>query len=153
VKLFGADDERFMRLALIEAERALGVGEVPIGAVLVVGAQVLASGHNRSISDSDPTAHAEVVVLRAAARAQGNYRLAASTLYVTLEPCLMCAGALLHARVERLVFACKDPKAGACGSAFDVLEDAGHDRQIAVRSGVLAEPASELLRGFFGSKR
>ncbi len=143
----------FMQLALVEARLAGEGGEVPIGAVVVREGEIVARGQNRVLREGEPTAHAEIVALRAAAAAVGNYRLAGCTLYVTLEPCAMCAGALIHARLDRLVFAAADPKAGACGSVLEVLNHPRLNHQMEVESGVLAEEAGELLRGFFRARR
>lgn len=143
-----------MRLALAEAEAAAERGEVPIGAVLVDGAgRVLAQNGNRSIELSDPGAHAEMLVLREAGKRIGNYRLTGTTLYVTLEPCLMCAGALVHARVERLIYGAIDPKAGAVDSLFKVGQDSRLNHQVAVESGLLAEESAAILRNFFRMRR
>src|SRR3984957_12676405 len=142
-------DLEAMRDALAEARKAAEAGEVPIGAVMVCGGEIVARGQNSVIRTSDPTAHAEVVVLRQAARSFGNYRLLGCTLYVTLEPCAMCAGAMIHARVERLVYATADPKAGACGSVLSVINHPQLNHQMQVTQGIMAEPASELLRSFF----
>lgn len=148
-------DEHWMRHALALAHLAEAAGEVPIGAVLVGQGQVLlGEGRNRPIADHDPSAHAEILALRAAGRAAGNYRLPDSTLYVTLEPCLMCAGAIIHARVARVIFAAPDPKGGACGSVFDILpSDARFNHRTACAGGLLADEAAALLRGFFQARR
>jgi tRNA(adenine34) deaminase len=146
-------DEQFMRMALAEAEKALREGEVPVGAVVVLGGEVIASAHNGPVGLKDPTAHAEILALRMAAAAEGNYRLAGATLYVTIEPCLMCAGALIHARVSRLVFGAPDPKGGAVGSLYRVLEDARLNHRVDVTGGVLKEACSEILSRFFREKR
>ncbi|MCX7223865.1 MAG: tRNA adenosine(34) deaminase TadA [Burkholderiales bacterium] len=143
-----------MRLALAQAVQARELGEVPVGAVLLdADGQLLATGFNRTIVDHDPTAHAEIVALRAAARAAQNYRLPGATLYVTLEPCAMCLGALLHARVGRIVFAAADPKTGACGSVVNLLEHATLNHQTTAVSGVLAEECGQYLRDFFRDRR
>jgi tRNA(adenine34) deaminase len=143
-----------MRLALAQAVQAKELGEVPVGAVLLdADGQLLASGFNRTIVDHDPTAHAEIVALRAAARAAQNYRLPGATLYVTLEPCAMCLGAMLHARVGRIVFAAADPKTGACGSVVNLLEHASLNHQTTAVSGVLAEECGQYLRDFFRDRR
>jgi tRNA(adenine34) deaminase len=142
-----------MRDALAEARKAAGAGEVPIGAVMVCRGEIIARGQNSVIRSSDPTAHAEVVVLRQAARSFGNYRLLGCALYVTLEPCAMCAGAMIHARVERLVYAAADPKAGACGSVLSVINHPQLNHQMQVTQGIMAEQASELLRSFFRERR
>jgi len=147
------DDRDAMELALAEARLAAEGGEVPIGAVVVHGGEVIASGQNRVLRNMDPTAHAEIVALRAAAAALANYRLAGCTLYVTLEPCAMCAGAMIHARLDRLVFAAADPKAGACGSVLSVLNHPQLNHQMQVEQGIGAEESAELLRGFFRERR
>lgn len=142
-----------MQAALAEARLAAEAGEVPIGAVVTHEGAIVARGQNRVLRDNDPTAHAEIVALRAAAAALGNYRLNGCTLYVTLEPCAMCAGAMVHARVDRVVFAAADPKAGACGSVLEVLNHPRLNHQMLVERGILAEEAGELLRSFFREKR
>jgi tRNA(adenine34) deaminase len=142
-----------MQAALDEARAAGEAGEVPIGAVVVREGVIVARGQNRVLRDVDPTAHAEMVALRAAATAVGNYRLNGCTLYVTLESCAMCAGAMTHARLERLVFAADDPKAGACGSVLEVLNHPRLNHQMQVEQGILAEESAELLRGFFRERR
>ena len=148
------NDERFMRLALREAARAARAGEVPVGAVLVAAAgEVLARGHNRPVAGSDPTAHAEVIALRRAARALGNYRLPGTTLYVTVEPCPMCAGAIVLARVARVVYGAPDPKAGAARSLYTLLEDRRLNHRAAVTGGVLGEECAAVLRAFFRARR
>ena len=147
------DDREAMAAALAEARQAGEAGEVPIGAVVVRDDAILARGQNRVLRDVDPTAHAETVVLRAAAAALGNYRLAGCTLYVTLEPCAMCAGAMIHSRLDRLVFAAADPKAGACGSVLAVLNHPRLNHQMQVEQGILAEESAELLRSFFRERR
>ena len=146
-------DERFMRIALEEARLALGEGEVPVGAVLVFEGEVIARAHNMPVALQDPTAHAEILALREAALRKRNYRLPNSLLYVTVEPCLMCAGALLQARVARLIFGVFDPKAGACGSVYDVLAAAGRKSMISVGSGVLEKECREIIQGFFQARR
>jgi tRNA(adenine34) deaminase len=147
------DDRQSMKAALAEARLAGEAGEVPIGAVVVFGGEILARGQNRVLRDVDPTSHAEIVALRAAAAALGNYRLAGCTLYVTLEPCAMCAGAMIHARLDRLVFAAADPKAGACGSVLSVLNHPQLNHQMEVKPGIQAEESAELLRSFFRERR
>src|ERR1700691_3287044 len=142
-----------METALAEARLAADAGEVPIGAVVVRDGAVLAGGQNRVLRDRDPTAHAEIVALRAAAQAFGNYRLNGCTLFVTLEPCAMCAGAMIHARIDRLVFAAVDPKAGAAGSVLEVLNHPQLNHEMVVEQGILAEEAGERLRGFFRDRR
>ncbi len=146
-------DEQFMRLALAEAQKAMEAGEVPVGAVVVRGGEVIASAHNAPVGLSDPSAHAEVLALRRAAAAAGNYRLAGTTLYVTIEPCLMCAGAIVHARVSRLVFGATDPKGGAAVSLYRVLEDDRLNHRVEVAGGVLAAECGEILSRFFREKR
>ena len=143
----------FMQFALAEARLAAEAGEVPIGAVVVQGGAIIARGQNRVLRDLDPTAHAEIVALRAAAAALGNYRLAGCTLFVTLEPCAMCAGAMIHARLARLVFAAADPKAGAAGSVLSVLNHPQLNHQTSVVQGILADVSAELLRSFFRERR
>ncbi|MGB9145627.1 MAG: tRNA adenosine(34) deaminase TadA [Acidobacteriaceae bacterium] len=146
-------DEILMSAALAEAHAAAAAGEVPIGAVAVKDGKVIARGQNRVLRDCDPTAHAEIVVLRAAAKEIGNYRLTECELFVTLEPCAMCAGAMIHARLGRLVYAAADPKAGAAGSVLDVLNHPRLNHRMTVTEGVLAEECGELLRGFFRERR
>ncbi len=142
-----------MQAALAEARAAAEAGEVPIGAVVVRGGEIVVRAQNRVLRDNDPTAHVEIVALRAAAAAIGNYRLNGCTLYVTLEPCAMCAGAMIHARLDRLVFAATDPKAGACGSVLAVLNHPQLNHQMQVEQGILGEEAAELLRSFFRERR
>ena len=142
-----------MRAALAEAKLAAESGEVPVGAVVVAGGEVVARGHNRSESDNDPSAHAEIVALREAARKADNYRLTDATLFVTLEPCAMCMGALVQARIERLVFGAYDPKAGAAGSAIDLSDSPSFNHRFEINGGVLAEECGEVLKTFFESKR
>ena len=144
-----------MRHALALADRAEREDdEIPVGAVIVdEKGEWLAEGWNRNISENDPTAHAEIVAMRQAGLRLGNHRLLGSTLYVTLEPCAMCAMAMVHARVARVVYAASDPKTGAAGSVFDLLADPRHNHRIEVRGGVLAEPAAEKLTGYFRKKR
>ena len=146
-------DEHFMRLALDEAQKAMEAGEVPVGAVVVRGGEVIASAHNAPVGLRDPSAHAEILALRKAAAVEGNYRLAGTTLYVTIEPCLMCAGALVHARVSRLVFGAADPKGGAAVSLYRVLEDGRLNHRVEVAGGVLATECGEILSRFFREKR
>jgi tRNA(adenine34) deaminase len=142
-----------MDAALAEARAAGDAGEVPIGAVVVHDGAIIARGQNRVLRNVDPTAHAEIVAMRAAASALGNYRLLGCTLYVTLEPCAMCAGAMIHSRIARLVFAASDPKAGACGSVLSVLNHPQLNHQMQVEQGIGAEEAADLLRGFFRERR
>ena len=146
-------DTRFMKAALAEAKVAATAGEVPVGAVLVRNDEVIARGLNRPVQDSDPTAHAEVMAIRAAASAERNYRLADTTLYVTLEPCPMCVGAMLHARIGRLVFGAYDPKAGAAGSVIDLCDDRRFNHRIEVNGGLLEEQCGGLLQDFFAKRR
>jgi len=146
-------DTALMRRALELAREAADGGEVPVGAVLVMDGKITGEGRNRPIGANDPTAHAEMGALRDAGRRLGNYRLTGSTLYVTLEPCVMCAGALVHARVARLVYGAADPKTGAAGSVFDVLGDPRHNHRIEISGGVLADECSALLRDFFRARR
>ena len=146
-------DDYFMRLALREAERALEHDDVPIGAVLVREGEVLAAAHNERELRQDPTAHAEVIALREAARALGSWRMLDSVLYVTLEPCAMCAGAIVLARLPRVVFGAGDPKAGAAGSVLDVLGEPRLNHRPAVAGGLLAEECGALLSEFFASRR
>jgi tRNA(adenine34) deaminase len=146
-------DEAFMRLALKQAETAEASGEVPVGAILVHGQQVIAEAHNQPITLSDPTAHAEIMVLRQAAQVFNNYRLPGTTVYVTLEPCAMCTAALIHARVARLVYATAEPRAGACGSVFDLAVHPALNHQLEVCAGVLGELAQAQLKNFFRAKR
>jgi tRNA(adenine34) deaminase len=146
-------DEYFMRLALREAERALEHEDVPIGAVVVQAGDVIAAACNERELRADPTAHAEVLALREAARVAGSWRLTDTAVYVTLEPCAMCAGALVLARVARVVYGAEDPKAGACGSVLDVLGDPRLNHRPALDGGLLASDCAELLRVFFGSRR
>lgn len=148
-----ADDLHFMQLALEEARGSAEAGEVPIGAVLVHSDAVVAHSGNRTIRDNDPTAHAEIVVLREAARLLGNYRLANTTLFVTLEPCAMCAGAIVQARVPRLVYGADDPKGGAFRSCFELLSSSKLNHQVSVTAGVVAEASAALLQSFFASRR
>lgn len=153
VDVAGAEDTAFMRRALELAQRAQAYGEVPVGAVMVYQSRIMGEGWNRPIATRDPTAHAEIEALRDAARTREAYRLPNTTLYVTLEPCTMCVGALIHARIARLVFGARDPKTGACGGALRLIDDPNHNHRIAVRGGVLAEPCGELLRTFFRNRR
>ena len=146
-------DMDFMQAALDEARLAAEAGEVPIGAVVVREGAVVARGQNRTLRDVDPTAHAEIVALRAAATALGNYRMSGCTLYVTLEPCAMCAGAMIHARLDRVVIAAADPKTGACGSVLEVLNHPRLNHQMQIEFGVMGDEAGELLRLFFRARR
>lgn len=146
-------DIEFMQHALALAREAESLGEVPVGALLVRNGEVLAAGFNRPIASCDPTAHAEIEVLRAGAKLCGDYRLAGTTLYVTLEPCLMCAQAMVHARVQRLVFGAFDPRAGAAGSLIDAFRLPGQNHRVDVFGGVLMESCEALLRDFFAQRR
>jgi tRNA(adenine34) deaminase len=146
-------DQGFMAEALELARQAAALGEVPVGAVLVESERVIARGHNRRELDGDPLAHAEILVLREAARRRDGWRLEGCTLYVTLEPCAMCAGALVNSRVARLVFGALDPKAGHCGSLGDIVRDPRLNHRLEVRSGVLADESSRVLREFFALLR
>lgn len=146
-------DAQFMREALDLARQAESRGEVPVGALIVDESGVIATGWNQPIGRRDPTAHAEIVALREAACRRGNYRLPGSTLYVTLEPCPMCAGAMVHARIDRLVFGASDPRAGAAGTVFDLLQTPELNHRVAVTGGVLADDCRALLQEFFRSRR
>ncbi|MGI4854380.1 MAG: tRNA adenosine(34) deaminase TadA [Janthinobacterium lividum] len=142
-----------MHLAMGQAQASSADGEVPVGAAVVLDGQVIGLGQNRVIRDSDPTAHAEIVALRSAASFLHNYRLTGCQLFVTLEPCAMCAGAILHARIARLVYAAADPKAGACGSVLEVMNHPRLNHRVEVVSGLLADEAAEMLRRFFRERR
>ena len=146
-------DESYMALALGEAKKADAAGEVPVGAVIVADGSVIGRGYNQPISASDPTAHAEIIALREAARHLGNYRLSKVTMYCTVEPCVMCAGAMVHARIARLVFGAPDPKAGSAGSIYNVLTDPRLNHRVDVFSGVREAECSALLREFFLGRR
>jgi tRNA(adenine34) deaminase len=146
-------DETFMREALALAQTAAEVGEVPVGAMVVRDGAVIGRGYNQPVSGHDPTAHAEVVAMRDAARRLGNYRLNDCTLYVTLEPCAMCAGAIMHARIARVVYGAADPKTGACGSVVDLFSEARLNHHATVTGGVLASEATDLLQAFFAARR
>ena len=145
--------EAYMALALAQAQLAWNRGEVPVGAVVVKDGEVIATGFNQPISGHDPTAHAEIVALRAAADKLGNYRLPGCELYVTLEPCIMCSGAMMHARLARVVYAATDPKTGACGSVVNLFEEQRLNHHTQVIGGVLADEASALLKAFFVERR
>ena len=146
-------DEKWMRLALEEASLAREADEVPVGAVIVRGEELLVRAHNSPITLSDPSAHAEILAIREAGSLLGNYRLAGTTLYVTLEPCLMCAGAILQARIERIVFGAADPKGGAVVSLYRLFDDRRLNHAVAVTEGVLRGACAEILSGFFRAKR
>jgi tRNA(adenine34) deaminase len=152
-KRFFARDEYFMRLALREAERALEHDDVPVGAVLVHGGEVIGAGHNERELREDPTAHAEMIAIREGARALGSWRLLDTVLYVTLEPCAMCAGAIVLGRIPLVVYGAVDPKAGAAGSVLDILAEPRLNHRPEVAGGLLADESAELLRAFFRSRR
>jgi tRNA(adenine34) deaminase len=147
------DHEFFMSRALELARQAEAMGEVPVGAVIVKDNVIVAEGFNRPISGSDPTAHAEIVAMRAAAQVLGSYRLLNTTLYVTLEPCAMCAGAMVHARIQNLIFGATDPRAGAAGSVFNIVQSTALNHRVQVEGGVLATECGALLREFFLARR
>ena len=149
----GKSDVDFMEMALEQARKAFSCGEVPVGAVLVRGGLVIASGRNRCEELKDPTAHAEILALREAGRILGGWRLPECTLYVTLEPCAMCAGALVQARVDRLVYGAADPKGGACGTLYNIVQDERLNHRLAVTGGVLEDACAALLREFFRNRR
>ena len=146
-------DEKWMRIALDEAKLAMDENEIPVGAVLVKNDILIAHSHNQSIKKNDPTAHAEIQLLRKAGKLQKNYRLVGSTIYVTLEPCAMCFGAMVHARIERIVFGASDPKTGVCGSCMNLNEENFFNHKISITSGILENASRELLRLFFKSRR
>ncbi|MCM0044565.1 MAG: tRNA adenosine(34) deaminase TadA [Burkholderiaceae bacterium] len=146
-------DEDFMRLALDAAAQAKAAGEVPVGAVIVKDGEVIATGFNQPIGSHDPTHHAEIAALRAAADALGNYRLPGCTLYVTLEPCAMCAGAMMHARLARVVYGAADPKTGACGSVVNLFAEERLNHHAALAGGVLADECGTMLSSFFAERR
>ncbi len=147
------DDSVYMRQAIDQAHNAWALGEVPVGALVVRDGVVIATGFNQPIGTHDPTAHAEIMALRAAATILGNYRLPGCELFVTLEPCVMCAGAMLHARLSRVVFGAPDPKTGACGSVVNLFEQAQLNHQTAIVGGVLAPDCSAMLKDFFAERR
>ncbi len=146
-------DEDAMQAALAEGRQAAEAGEVPIGAVVCFLDWIVGRGQNRVLRDKDPTAHAEIIAMREAAKSMGNYRLNGCTIYVTLEPCAMCAGAMVHARLDRLVYAAPDPKAGAAGSVLSVINHPQLNHEMEVAQGILADEAGDLLRGFFRERR
>lgn len=146
-------DSQFMQVALELAQQAQAIGEVPVGAVVVQNGIIVGRGHNRPITAADPTAHAEIMAMRDAGRNLVNYRLQDCTLYVTLEPCAMCIGAIFHARIQRLVYAAADPKTGACGSVIDLPAETRLNHHLQVAAGILAPEASALLKQFFAQKR
>jgi tRNA(adenine34) deaminase len=147
------NDESFMTEALALARQAAEAGEVPVGAVVVRDGAIIGRGYNRPVAGMDPTAHAEVVALREAAASAGNYRLTGCALYVTIEPCAMCAGAIMHARIGRLIYGAADPKAGACGSVVDLFADGRLNHHATVSGGLLADAAGRLLQDFFAARR
>ena len=147
------EDQVWMMEALAEARRAAEIGEVPIGAIVVLNGEILGRGHNRREIDGDPLAHAEVLAIRAAAWRMGGWRLSGATMYVTLEPCPMCAGALVNSRIQRLVYGAADPKAGYCGSLGNLVQDPRLNHRLEVTAGVLESESAALLRGFFASLR
>jgi tRNA(adenine34) deaminase len=147
------DHERWMCRALALADRAANEGEVPVGAIVVRDGQLLGEGWNQVIAAQDPTAHAEIVALRDAARAEGNYRLSGATLYVTLEPCTMCAGAMVHARITELIFAAKEPRAGVVCSTCSLLDEPWYNHKVSWQGGVLAQDSSSRLQAFFQARR
>ena len=146
-------DEKWMQIAISEANLAKNEGEIPVGAVIIQNDKLIAKAHNQSILNHDPTAHAEIEVLRKAGRKLKNYRLSGSTLYVTLEPCAMCLGAIMHARIERIVFGASDPKTGVCGSKADLTSEAFFTHKVKVDGGVLKEESRVILQTFFKSRR
>jgi tRNA(adenine34) deaminase len=147
------DPQDFMRQALAQAQHAWDLGEVPVGAVVVKDGVVIATGYNQPIGKHDPTAHAEIVALRAAAEALGNYRLPGCELYVTLEPCVMCSGAMMHARLAKVVYGATDPKTGACGSVLNLFEQEQLNHHTEVAGGVLADDCGAMLKSFFAERR
>ena len=147
------EDERFMRAALAEAKVAASANEVPVGAVVVKGREIIGRGLNRPVQNSDPTAHAEIMAIRAAAASEKNYRLNGATVYATLEPCAMCMGAMLNARVSRVVFGAYDPKAGAAGSVVDLSDNRKLNHQVEVNGGLFEDKCGTLLQQFFESRR
>ena len=148
-----SDDESFMQLALEQAKQAFALGEVPVGAVIVQEGEIVATGFNRREIDQDPTAHAEIIVIREASSKLRSWRLNKTTLYVTLEPCAMCAGAMIQSRISRLVFGTSDPKAGACGSICNLLSESRFNHRVNVHSGALAEECSTIIQDFFQELR
>ena len=148
-----SEDEKWMKIAISEANLAINKGEIPVGAVLIQDGKLIAKAHNQPILNHDPTAHAEVEVLRKAGKKLKNYRLARSTLYVTLEPCIMCLGAIMHARIERIVFGASDPKTGVCGSKTDLTSESFFTHKVKVDGGVLEEENKKILQSFFKSRR
>ena len=147
------EDEKWMQIAIQEAVKAEQMGEVPVGAILVKDGFLIAKAHNQPISNNDPTAHAEIQLLRTAGNTLKNYRLPGTSLYVTLEPCAMCLGAIMHARVDRLIFGAYDPKTGVCGSSENFMEASCFNHKITIASGVLENESKQLLKNFFNSRR
>ena len=147
------DDEHYMKIALEEAQKAYEKGEVPVGAVMIHEGKIISQAHNQPISPNDPTAHAEILALRQAAKKLGNYRLTVCTLYVTIEPCLMCTGAMLNARIDRLVFGARDPKSGAIYSKFNLCENGKLDYPVQITKGILAGECAEIIQRFFRERR
>ena len=147
------EDEKWMQIAIEEAKLAMKENEIPVGSVLVQNEKIIAQAHNQPIRNNDPTAHAEIQLLRKAGKQQENYRLGGCTLYVTLEPCAMCFGAMIHARIERIVFGALDPKTGVCGSCINLNKENFFNHKISITGGVLDKQSSDLLRLFFKSKR
>ena len=147
------EDEKWMQIAISEANLAKSKDEIPVGAVLIQNNELIAQAHNQPISHNDPTAHAEIQVLRIAAKQQRNYRLVGSTIYVTLEPCAMCLGAMMHARIKRIVFGASDPKTGVCGSCANLTSEAFFNHRIAVLGGILENESKEILQSFFKLRR
>ncbi|BDT76793.1 MULTISPECIES: tRNA adenosine(34) deaminase TadA [Polynucleobacter] len=146
-------DQQYMRMAIEQAQLAAQSGEVPVGAVLVKDGQVISKAFNKPIANHDPSAHAEMLALREAALAEENYRIPGSTLYVTLEPCAMCSGAMLHARIDRVVYGASDPKTGAAGSVLDIFASKQINHQTSVEGGIMSEECGQLLRDFFKGRR
>ena len=147
------EDEKWMQIAISEANLAKSKDEIPVGAVLIQNNKLIAQAHNQPISHNDPTAHAEIQVLRIAAKQQRNYRLVGSTIFVTLEPCAMCLGAMMHARIKRIVFGASDPKTGVCGSCANLTSEAFFNHRIAVLGGILENECKEILQSFFKLRR
>ena len=147
------EDEKWMQIAISEANLAKSKDEIPVGAVLIQNNELIAQAHNQPISHNDPTAHAEIQVLRIAAKQQSNYRLVGSTIYVTLEPCAMCLGAMMHARIKRIVFGASDPKTGVCGSCANLTSEAFFNHRISVLGGILEKESKEILQSFFKLRR
>jgi tRNA(adenine34) deaminase len=147
------EDEKWMQIAIQEAVKAKEMGEVPVGAILVKDGFLIAKAHNQPISKNDPTAHAEIQLLRTAGSTLKNYRLTGTSLYVTLEPCAMCLGAIMHARIDRLIFGAYDPKTGVCGSSENFMEASCFNHKITIASGVLENESKQLLKNFFNSRR